>query len=127
YNRHETSDRYYSSVKAAKARVLDSRCAESSRFRSAYKADEAADILDQAQPDAILFVDAGVVYSHLALKLEASRRGIPYAIVINGVPIKAREMQPPLLPPAIETLNAARHIVFVSAANQARFQRLFPE
>ncbi|WEK51163.1 MAG: glycosyltransferase family 4 protein [Candidatus Kaistia colombiensis] len=127
YRRHEISDRYYSTLDSSSARVLDSRCAESNRFRSAYKSDEASGILDNERPDVILFVDAGVVYSHLALKVEATRRGIPYVIVVNGVPANARDMQRAILPSAIETLNAARRVVFVSAANQARFQHLFPD
>ena len=127
YNFNAVSETFFSSVGEEGISIHNSLCRESNAMRSAYRIHEAVDLLDRSQPDVILFVDAGVINSHLALKQEAGRRRIPYVSVVNGVPDGVRRLQPTLLSSAIDAMNASAQIVLVSEANRRKFATLIPE
>lgn len=127
YNFNLVSDAFFSSVGEEGISIHNSRCRESNAMRSAYRIHEAAELLDRSQPDVILFVDAGAINSHLALKQEAGRRHIPYVSVVNSMPDGVRGLQPTLLSSAIDAMNASAQIVLVSEANRRKFAALMPE
>jgi hypothetical protein len=68
-----------------------------------------------------------VVGSHLALKEAAHARGIPYLMIVNGVPQHSRRELGALIDKAISATNRAEAVVLVSQANFEALGRIYPE
>src|SRR6516162_8711795 len=65
FNYRDEAQRFFS---IAEAECVNSKVSESNRWKSTYHTRHAALLLDQIQPTLILFVDAGMLSSHLAFK-----------------------------------------------------------
>jgi glycosyltransferase involved in cell wall biosynthesis len=112
---------------AANVCCVNSRVSESNRWKSSYHTRHAAHLIEQIKPAIILFVDAGMVSSHLAFKTVAAARGIPYIIVINRLPPDTRVLSQGFVEQSIHALQNAHHIVLVSQRHKVVLESIFPE
>jgi glycosyltransferase involved in cell wall biosynthesis len=106
--------------------LFDYRASERNPQRAAFAFEDAQRLLDAAEPDVILLVEGGEIWSLLAVKQVAAARGIPYVVSINLLTDDCMRRFPELRAKAIETLRAAQAIVFVSQASRRRFEALLP-
>jgi glycosyltransferase involved in cell wall biosynthesis len=113
-------------IATAGARVHDYQASASNLERSAFAVPEAAEILDRTDPDMLLLVEAEVL-SLLALKQVAKRRAIPYVTVVNLLSADCLERFTQLREPAIEAMQGAHAIIFVSNASKRTFEALLPQ
>ncbi|MBY6241347.1 glycosyltransferase family 4 protein [Methylosinus sp. Sm6] len=113
-------------IEASGVTVLDYRVCERNPQRAAFALEDAQRLLDAVDPDVILLVDGGEIWSLLALKQVAAARGIPYVVSVNLLTEDCVRRFAELRGKAIETLRAAHAIVFVSEASRRRFETLLP-
>jgi glycosyltransferase involved in cell wall biosynthesis len=113
-------------IEKSGVRVLDYQASERNPQRAAFALEEAQLLLRAADPDVVLVVEGGEIWSLLALKRLAAKRGIPYVSSINLLTDDCVRRFPELRDEAIETLRAAAAIVFVSDASRRRFESLLP-
>jgi glycosyltransferase involved in cell wall biosynthesis len=100
---------------------------ENNISRSTHAAREASQLVDKCIPDLIIFVDAAEIFSALALKSVARCRRIPYVIVINLFTLDTFARFSDIRDRAVESLNGAMTVVFVSEANKQIFNEAIHE
>lgn len=106
--------------------VTDYRASERNPQRAAFALEDAQQLIDSADPDCVLLVEGGEIWSLLAVKAVAAERGIPYVPAINLLTDDCVRRFPELRAQAIEALRGAQAIVFVSDASRRRFEALLP-
>jgi glycosyltransferase involved in cell wall biosynthesis len=114
-------------IATAGARIHDYQVSASNLERSAFAVVEAEEILDRTDPDMLLLVEAAEIWSLLALKQVAKRRAIPYVTVVNLLSADCLEHFTQLREPAIEAMQGAHAIIFVSNASKRTFEALLPQ
>jgi glycosyltransferase involved in cell wall biosynthesis len=124
FNYRDEAQRFFS---IAEAECVNSKVSESNRWKSTYHTRHAALLLDQIQPTLILFVDAGMLSSHLAFKSVAAARGIPYIMIVNRLPPETLALSNSFIDLSIQALHQAHHIVLVTERHKIRFNDFFPE
>jgi glycosyltransferase involved in cell wall biosynthesis len=126
YNQTRVAAEYFSSITASVKQV---HCSISywDNWRAAFDNRTADTLLDRNPCDLIIFSDCKVVGSHLALKEAAHARGIPYLMIVNGVPEHSREELGALIGKAICATNRAEAVVLVSQANLEALGTIYPE
>ena len=112
-------------IAAVGARVHDYQASASNLERSSFAVPEAGEILDRTDPEILLLVESEI-WSLLALKQVAKRRAIPYVTVVNLLSADCLERFKRLLEPAIEAMQGADAIIFVSNASKRAFEALLP-
>lgn len=112
-------------IASAGVNVVDYPVTESQLHRSTFATDEAEDLLEAADPELILLVDGGEIWSHLALKNVARARDIPYIMIVNLLCRDCPERFTDLRERALDALQAAHSVIFVSEAIKRRFEELF--
>jgi glycosyltransferase involved in cell wall biosynthesis len=106
--------------------LIDYQATERNPQRAAYALEDAQRLLRAAEPDVILLVEGGEIWSLLALKSVAARRGIPFVSSINLLTDDCVRRFSDLRATAIDMLRAASSLVFVSDASRKRFETLLP-
>jgi len=114
-------------IATAGSRIHDYQVSERNLERSAFAVVEAEEILDKTFPDMLLLVEGAEIWSLLALKQVAKRRAIPYVTVVNLLSADCLERFTQLREPAIEAMQGAHAIIFVSNASKRSFEALLPQ
>ena len=109
-------------IATAGARIHDYQVSERNLERSTFAVPEAEEILDRTDPDMLLLVKGAEIWSLLALKQVAKRRAIPYVTVVNLLSADCLERFTRLREPAIEAMQGAHAIIFVSNASKRAFE-----
>jgi glycosyltransferase involved in cell wall biosynthesis len=126
YNQSRVAAEYFSSITDSVSQAHSS-ISFRDNWRAAFDKRTAETLLDRNPCDLIIFSDCMVVGSHLALKEAAHARGIPYLMIVNGVPQHSRRELGALIDKAISATNRAEAVVLVSQANFEALGRIYPE
>ncbi|CCJ08011.1 Glycosyl transferase group 1 [Methylocystis sp. SC2] len=114
-------------IATAGVRMHDYKVSEGNLERSTFAFSEAEELLENADPEMLLLIEAAEIWSLLALKEAAKRRAIPYVTAINLLSADCLERFTQLREQAIEAMQGAHAIIFVSNASKLRFEALFPQ